>query len=74
MEQSANRYLSQLALYREAVKRATGVTPEASLVFLRVGKIYTPAEGDLASALSDVRRGVESGWRIAEPSEEFVEE
>ncbi len=74
VEQSASRYLSQLALYREAVKRATGATPEASLVFLRVGKIYIPAEGDLASALSDVRRGVESGWRIAEPSEEFVEE
>ena len=74
VEQSASRYLSQLALYREAVKRATGETPEASLVFLRVRKIYTPPEGDLASALSDVRRGVESGWGIAEPLEEVVEE
>ena len=74
VEQSASRYLSQLALYREAVKRATGKTPEASLVFLRVRKIYTPPEGDLASALTDVRRGVESGWCIAEPSEEVVEE
>ena len=63
-----------MALYREAVKRATGETPEASLVFLRVRKIHTPPEGDLASALADVRRGVESGWGIAEPSEEVVEE
>ena len=62
VNESASRYLSQLALYREAVKQATGETPEASLVFLRVGKIYTPPEDDLASALSDVRRGVESGW------------
>ena len=74
VEQAANRYLSQLALYREAVKRATGKPPEAALVFLRVEKLYVPPEDDLASALSDVRWGVESGWRIAEPSEEVVDE
>ena len=74
VEQSASRYLSQLALYREAVKRATGKTPEAALVFLRVGKVYTPPEDDLAAALAHVREGVEFGWEVSASLEDDEEE
>ena len=68
--QAAFPYLSQLALYREALKRATGETPQASLVFLRVGKVYAPRPDELFQALANVRRGVESGWDISELSED----
>ena len=71
IEDAAARYLSQLTLYREALRRATGETPEASLVFLRVGKVYAPGEEELAAALVDVRRGVEDGWEVAEAAEEW---
>ena len=74
VEQAANRYLSQLALYREAVKQATGKPPEAALVFLRVGKVYTPPSDDLASALAHVREGVELGWEVSASLEDDVEE
>ena len=70
VEDAAAPYLSQLALYREALKRATGQTPEASLVFLRVGKTHTPPPDNLASALASLRRGLHQGYAISEASPE----
>ena len=64
----AGRYLAQLALYREALKRATGETPEAGLVFLRTGEVYTPPPAALAAALAQVREGIGQGYLVADVS------
>ena len=64
----AGRYLSQLALYREALRRATGETPEAGLVFLLTGEVYTPSPETLAAALAQVRDGIGQGYRISDVS------
>ncbi len=71
----AERYLAQLALYCEALKGATGETPEASLVFLRTGQVYTPPEDALAAALVQVRDGIGQGYQVSDVSmDEDVEE
>ena len=69
MEQAAAGYLSQLAVYREALRQATGEAPQASLAFLRVGQVYTPPDEDLARALESVRHGIAAGLPSAEALE-----
>ncbi len=64
----ANRYFPQLALYREALKRATGETPQASLVFLRVGKVCTPPPEALSTALTEVRERIGQGYQVSDVS------
>ena len=64
----ADRYLPQLALYREALKRATGETPEASLVFLRAENIHTPPPDALAMALAQVREKIGQGYQVSDVS------
>ncbi len=68
VEEAADRYLSQLALYREALKRSTGQPPEASLVFLRAKKVYTPPADKLVLALTQVRQSIEQGLPVSEVS------
>ena len=73
VEQAAEKYLSQLALYREALRQATGETPQASLVFLRTETVYTPPESDLTRAMTEVRKSVDRGLEVgalADPADE----
>ena len=77
VEQAAEKYLSQLALYREALKQATGETPQASLVFLRTETVYTPPESDLTRAMTEVRKAVDQGLEVgalADPADESDQE
>lgn len=68
LDDVADRYLPQLALYREALKRATGETPQASLVFLRVGNVHTPSPDALEAALTKVREGIRQGYQVSDVS------
>lgn len=51
------RYHFQLAVYREAIRRAWGVDPEVRLVYLRFGEIVPVGRGELEAALREVDDG-----------------
>lgn len=64
-DEAAETYLPQLALYASAIERATGERPSASLLFLRTGDVYTPADAELDDALTSTRAHIDEG-RVAE--------
>ena len=51
-------HLAQLALYREVVRRALGKTPKVRLVFLATGEVRELGDGELATALDELRASV----------------
>ena len=52
---------SQLALYASALEQAFGQRPQASLLFLRGGQLYTPTPLELAAALEETRSRLDAG-------------
>ena len=63
LAETAAPYLPQLALYASALERATGQRPEASLLFLRECRTYTPPHGPVRRARNDPsahRRGADA--------------
>ena len=60
-EEAAKPYLPQLALYASALEHATRERPSASLLFLRAGVVYTPADSELADALAATRKRIDAG-------------
>ena len=65
---TAAPYLPQLALYASALERATGQRPEASLLFLRDCRTYTPPPMDLYGALVTTRERIDQG-QVLEPEQ-----
>ncbi len=66
--ETAAPYLPQLALYASALERATGQRPEASLIFLRDCRTYTPPPMDLYGALVTTRQRIDAG-QMLEPEQ-----
>ena len=63
-EEAAAPYLPQLALYASALEQAFRQRPEASLLFLRTGRLYTPTPLELAAALADTRNRLDAGQML----------
>ena len=70
LAETADPYLPQLALYASALERATGQRPEASLLFLRDCRTYTPPPMDLYGALVATRERIDAG-QMLEPEQAF---
>ena len=68
LAETAAPYLPQLALYASALERATGQRPEASLLFLRDCRTYTPPPMDLYGALVTTRSRIDAG-QMLEPEQ-----
>jgi hypothetical protein len=68
LAETAAPYLPQLALYASALERATGQRPEASLLFLRECRTYTPPPMDLYGALVTTRSRIDAG-QMLEPEQ-----
>ena len=68
LAETAAPYLPQLALYASALERATGQRPEASLLFLRDCRTYTPPPMDLYGALVTTRQRIDAG-QMLEPEQ-----
>ncbi len=68
LAETAAPYLPQLALYASALERATGQRPEASLLFLRDCRTYTPLPMDLYGALVTTRQRIDAG-QMLEPEQ-----
>ncbi len=66
--ETAAPYLPQLALYASALEGATGRRPEASLLFLRDCRTYTPPPMDLYGALVTTRERIDQG-QVLEPEQ-----
>ena len=64
LAETADPYLPQLALYASALERATGQRPEASLLFLRDCRTYTPPPMDLYGALVTTRERIDAGQML----------
>ena len=67
LAETAAPYLPQLALYASALERATGQRPEASLLFLRDCRTYTPPPMDLYGALVTTRSRIDAGQTLETP-------
>ena len=67
LAETADPYLPQLALYASALERATGQRPEASLLFLRDCRTYTPPPMDLYGALVTTRERIDAGQMLETP-------
>jgi ATP-dependent helicase/nuclease subunit A len=67
LEEAANSYLPQLALYAAALEKATGAKPETGLLFLRTGEHYTPTTSVLEQALLETRARIELGGVLEIP-------
>ncbi len=63
-EEAAAPYLPQLALYASALEQAFGQRPNAGLLFLRTGRLYTPTPLELAAALADTRSRLDTGQML----------
>ena len=68
LAETAAPYLPQLALYASALEHATGQRPEASLLFLRDCRTYTPPPMDLYGALVTTRERIDQG-QVLEPEQ-----
>ena len=68
LAETAAPYLPQLALYASALERATGQRPEASLLFLRDCRTYTPPPMDVYGALVTTRQRIDAG-QMLEPEQ-----
>ena len=62
--ETAAPYLPQLALYAAALEQAVGQRPEASLLFLRDCRVYTPPPMDLYGALVTTRQRIDQGQTL----------
>ena len=67
LAEAAAPYLPQLTLYASALERATGQRPEASLLFLRDCRTYTPPPMDLYGALVTTRSRIDAGQMLEPP-------
>ena len=71
---TAAPYLPQLALYASALEQATGQRPEASLLFLRDCRTYTPPPLDLYGALVTTRQRIDAGQMLETPQPPGLDE
>ena len=64
----AEPYLPQLALYASALEEAIGQRPETGLLLLRTGDVYVPAPHDLDNALATTRARIDAGQVLETPA------